>query len=94
MINVFYSSDIFDELLNLPKYKNLNGSKIITEIVRLNNNTLHDLNGFEKVLETIVENPEDIAWIDLSFNTLSIIDDVSIPYFYLNFLKFILKRFY
>ena len=51
-------------------------SKYSCSAVRLNNNAICELTEFADVMERIVENIEDIAWLDLSFNDLEIVDEV------------------
>lgn len=50
--------------------------RLLTQAVWLNNNTLSDLTDFTATMGKLLEYPEDISWIDLSFNDLSTIDPV------------------
>ncbi|XP_015684473.1 leucine-rich repeat-containing protein 51-like [Protobothrops mucrosquamatus] len=52
------------------------GGRLLTQAVRLNNNTLSDLTDFPDIMEKLLEYPLDIYWIDLSFNDLPSIDPV------------------
>jgi len=72
------ASEIPDEIdYNFDGYKKLaKGSKFLTNVVRLNNNTLNDITGLDAVLQDILFCPEDLAWLDLSFNQLTTIDPV------------------
>ncbi|XP_078481874.1 leucine-rich repeat-containing protein 51-like isoform X1 [Ciona intestinalis] len=72
------SSDIADEAEthtqnNLVRSRS---GKAICNAIRMNNNSLNDINGLDKTVADIVENPDEIAWIDLSFNELNTIDKV------------------
>lgn len=51
--------------------------KPLTQSLRLNNNVLNELRDFKQVLSQLLEHPENLAWIDLSFNDLTSIDPVS-----------------
>lgn len=51
--------------------------KPLTQSLRLNNNVLNELKDFKQVLSQLLEHPENLAWIDLSFNDLTSIDPVS-----------------
>lgn len=49
----------------------------MTQSLRLNNNVLTDLRDFKHAVSQLLEHPENLAWIDLSFNDLTSIDPVS-----------------
>lgn len=49
----------------------------MTQSLWLNNNVLTDLRDFSHVVSQLLEHPENLAWIDLSFNDLTSIDPVS-----------------
>ncbi|XP_043928954.1 leucine-rich repeat-containing protein 51 [Protopterus annectens] len=74
-----------DILLEKPRY-NLRSCKVSSQgkyysrAIRLNNNTLTDLKGFKEVIEKLLDNSTELAWIDLSFNDLSAIDPVLTQY--------------
>nr|XP_056714626.1 leucine-rich repeat-containing protein 51 [Euleptes europaea] len=55
--------------------------RLLTQAVRLNNNTLNDLTELTDTLQKLLEHPEDIYWIDLSFNDLPTIDSVLTTYY-------------
>ncbi|KAH0625337.1 hypothetical protein JD844_033864, partial [Phrynosoma platyrhinos] len=55
--------------------------RLLTQAVWLNNNTLNDLTDFPEIMGKLLEYPEDIYWIDLSFNDLPIIDPVLTTYY-------------
>ncbi|XP_076969844.1 leucine-rich repeat-containing protein 51 isoform X3 [Tamandua tetradactyla] len=48
--------------------------KSLTQSLWLNNNVLNDLRDFSQVVSQLLEYPENLAWIDLSFNDLTSID--------------------
>lgn len=50
--------------------------RMLTRAVRLNNNTLNELTDLGPALELLLENPEELSWLDLSFNDLPTIDPV------------------
>ncbi|XP_077197243.1 leucine-rich repeat-containing protein 51 isoform X3 [Paroedura picta] len=58
----------------LKPIKQTGEGRLLTQAVRLNNNTLSDLTEFTDIMKKLLEHPEDIYWIDLSFNDLPIID--------------------
>ncbi|XP_029442646.1 leucine-rich repeat-containing protein 51-like isoform X2 [Rhinatrema bivittatum] len=71
----------FDVLLEEPRHgikplKRTKEGKLMTQAIRLNNNTLTELTNFSEVMERVMEEPNRLAWIDLSFNDLSTIDPV------------------
>ncbi|KAJ1120545.1 hypothetical protein NDU88_008710 [Pleurodeles waltl] len=51
-------------------------AKVITQSIRLNNNTLTDLTGFKDMTEQVLADPSQLRWIDLSFNDLLTIDTI------------------
>uniref|UniRef100_G3VJP9 Leucine-rich repeat-containing protein 51 n=1 Tax=Sarcophilus harrisii TaxID=9305 RepID=G3VJP9_SARHA len=50
--------------------------KSLTQAVRINNNVLNDLTDFSQTMSQLLEHPQNLAWIDLSFNDLPNIDPV------------------
>uniref|UniRef100_F7CZP1 Leucine-rich repeat-containing protein 51 n=1 Tax=Ornithorhynchus anatinus TaxID=9258 RepID=F7CZP1_ORNAN len=54
--------------------------KALTQALRLNNNALSDMNDLSQTLTQLLERPQDLAWIDLSFNDLSNIDPILTAY--------------
>ena len=48
--------------------------------IRLSNNKLTCIEGFDSVLHHIMHSPQDTVWIDLSFNHLTTIDEILIKY--------------
>jgi len=63
---------IFSEM----KPKLVKGNKLATEIVKLNNNTLKSVDGLDVHLTKYILYPQNMTWIDLSFNHLTNIDSV------------------
>ncbi|XP_018430491.1 PREDICTED: leucine-rich repeat-containing protein 51 [Nanorana parkeri] len=61
--------------------------KLHSQALRLNNNTLTDLRGFEEVMEKLLNDPSHLCWIDLSFNYLPNIDPVLTTYCHLSVLN-------
>ncbi|XP_063162089.1 leucine-rich repeat-containing protein 51 isoform X2 [Candoia aspera] len=57
------------------------GGRLLTQAIRLSNNTLSDLTGFPDIMEKLLEFPREIYWIDLSFNDLPNIDPVLTTYY-------------
>ncbi|XP_023235896.1 leucine-rich repeat-containing protein 51-like [Centruroides sculpturatus] len=55
--------------------KDENG-KYLTRGIQLNNNLLTSLEGFTEVAEKFLAFPEDISWIDISFNHLTSIESI------------------
>ncbi|XP_034615123.1 leucine-rich repeat-containing protein 51-like [Trachemys scripta elegans] len=56
------------------------GGKLLTQAVRLNNNTINELTDFASTMEQLLEYPDELSWVDLSFNDLSTIDPVLTMY--------------
>ncbi|XP_077197242.1 leucine-rich repeat-containing protein 51 isoform X2 [Paroedura picta] len=71
----------------LKPIKQTGEGRLLTQAVRLNNNTLSDLTEFTDIMKKLLEHPEDIYWIDLSFNDLPIIDPVLTTYYNLRTLN-------
>ena len=46
-----------------------------SNVIRLSNNNLVDTQGLYQMALDLVEVPEDIAWLDLSFNEISEVTD-------------------
>nr|XP_060627294.1 leucine-rich repeat-containing protein 51 isoform X2 [Anolis sagrei ordinatus] len=68
----------------LKAIKQSESGRLLTQAVWLNNNTLNDLTDFPEILGKLLEYPEDIYWIDLSFNDLPNIDPVLTTYYNLH----------
>ncbi|XP_021021887.1 leucine-rich repeat-containing protein 51 [Mus caroli] len=60
--------------------------KSLTQSLWLNNNVLNDLKDFNQVVSQLLQHPENLAWIDLSFNDLTTIDPVLTTFFNLSVL--------
>ncbi|XP_031316118.1 leucine-rich repeat-containing protein 51 isoform X2 [Camelus dromedarius] len=60
--------------------------KPMTQSLWLNNNVLNDLRDFNHVVSQLLEHPENLAWIDLSFNDLTCIDPILTTFFNLSVL--------
>ncbi|XP_048215395.1 leucine-rich repeat-containing protein 51 [Perognathus longimembris pacificus] len=60
--------------------------KSLTQALWLNNNVLNDLKGLNQVVSQLLEQPQNLAWIDLSFNDLTSIDPVLTTFFNLSVL--------
>ncbi|XP_012501161.1 PREDICTED: leucine-rich repeat-containing protein 51 isoform X1 [Propithecus coquereli] len=58
--------------------------KSLTQSLWLNNNVLNDLNHFNQVVSQLLVYPQNLAWIDLSFNDLTSIDPVLTTFFNLS----------
>ncbi|XP_044879197.1 leucine-rich repeat-containing protein 51 isoform X1 [Mauremys mutica] len=56
------------------------GGKLLTQAVRLNNNTINELTDFASTMEQLLEYPAELSWVDLSFNDLPTIDPVLTMY--------------
>ena len=52
--------------------------KFLTRIVRFNNNFFSDLTKFRGVMDSLIVDPLLLSWLDLSFNSLTKVDDVSV----------------
>ncbi|XP_034971775.1 leucine-rich repeat-containing protein 51 isoform X1 [Zootoca vivipara] len=63
------------------------GGRLLTQAIWLNNNTLGDLTQFTETVSKLLEYPEEIYWIDLSFNDLPIIDPVLTSFYNLRHLN-------
>ncbi|XP_033646990.1 leucine-rich repeat-containing protein 51-like [Asterias rubens] len=74
--------DVLDEDPRVKINKNDKNSegKVNTQTVKLNNNQMSEMTGLDTTLIKIVEFPEDLTWIDLSFNDFSKIDPILLKY--------------
>ncbi|KAK6485921.1 leucine-rich repeat-containing protein 51 [Huso huso] len=54
--------------------------KVCSRVLRLNNNILPDLSGFNEAIDHFIKDTSQLSWIDLSFNDLSTIDNVLTQY--------------
>nr|XP_039255048.1 leucine-rich repeat-containing protein 51-like isoform X1 [Styela clava] len=54
--------------------------KYCSKAIKLGNNSLARLENFSSGLQAVLEDPESIEWIDLSFNDLTKIDNVILEY--------------
>lgn len=66
--------------------KHSKSGKSLTQSLWLNNNVLNELKGFNHVISQLLQHPENLAWIDLSFNDLTSIDPVLTTLFNLSVL--------
>ncbi|KAL0629565.1 Leucine-rich repeat-containing protein 51 [Plecturocebus cupreus] len=88
----FRSIHIIQDLVNeeprtgLRTLKRSKSGKSLTQSLWLNNNVLNDLRDFNQVASKLLEHPENLAWIDLSFNDLTSIDPVLTTFFNLSIL--------
>ncbi|KAM5247144.1 leucine-rich repeat-containing protein 51 isoform 2-T2 [Ctenodactylus gundi] len=76
--NLHAVQDMEDEepRAGLRPVKHSKSGKSLTQSLWLNNNILSDLRNFSQVVSQLLEHPENLAWIDLSFNDLHSIDPV------------------
>ncbi|PNJ51570.1 LRTOMT isoform 20, partial [Pongo abelii] len=83
----FRSIHVIQDLVNeeprtgLRSLKRSKSGKSLTQSLWLNNNVLNDLRDFNQVASQLLEHPENLAWIDLSFNDLTSIDPVLTTFF-------------
>ncbi|XP_056416241.1 LOW QUALITY PROTEIN: leucine-rich repeat-containing protein 51 [Hyla sarda] len=71
----------------LKPLKRAKNGTLISQALRLNNNTLTDLHGFREIAEKLLSEPSQLCWIDLSFNYLPNIDPVLTTYRHLSALN-------
>ncbi|XP_075707403.1 leucine-rich repeat-containing protein 51 isoform X2 [Rhinoderma darwinii] len=71
----------------LKPIKRCENGKLISQALRLNNNTLTDLHDFSDIAEKMLSDPSRLCWIDLSFNYLPNIDPVLTTYRHLSVLN-------
>ena len=55
----------------LRKHRRSPSGRYNSNVIRLANNNLIDTKGLYKMALDVVEYPEDIAWLDLSFNDIT-----------------------
>lgn len=65
-----------DPRIGTRPLKKTDEGKVLSSAFKLNNSAIQDLNGFADVLSEILDKPEELSWIDLSFNEISKIDPV------------------
>ncbi|XP_070329425.1 leucine-rich repeat-containing protein 51 isoform X2 [Odocoileus virginianus] len=70
----------------LRPVRHAKSGKSMTQSLWLNNNVLTDLRDFNHAVSQLLEHPENLAWIDLSFNDLTSIDPVLTTFFNLSVL--------
>ena len=61
--------------MNKKILSNIFHSRYNSNVIRLANNNLVDTTGLYQMALDVVEFPEDIAWLDLSFNEISDVSD-------------------
>ncbi|KAJ3397385.1 Leucine-rich repeat-containing protein 51 [Lobulomyces angularis] len=69
--------DILDEELQKQHQTKFNE---IQKAIKLSNNRLSSLENLYNVLSSLLDVPEDITWMDLSFNQLTTIDEVLLKF--------------
>lgn len=79
--NIHVTQDLLSEepRTGLRPLRHSRSGKSMTQSLWLNNNVLTDLRDFSHVVSQLLEHPENLAWIDLSFNDLTSIDPHSAP---------------
>ncbi|KAM6159055.1 leucine-rich repeat-containing protein 51 [Rhynchocyon petersi] len=88
----FKSAHVIQDLVTeeprtgLRPLKHSKSGKSLTQSLWLNNNILNDLQDFSLVASQLLEHPENLAWIDLSFNYLASIDPILTTFFNLSVL--------
>uniref|UniRef100_A0A8C9DLC5 Transmembrane O-methyltransferase n=1 Tax=Prolemur simus TaxID=1328070 RepID=A0A8C9DLC5_PROSS len=86
----FRSIQIIQDLVSeeprpgLRPLRHSKSGKSLTQSLWLNNNVLNDLKDFSQVVSQLLEYPQNLAWIDLSFNDLTSIDPVLTTFFNLS----------
>jgi len=60
--------------------KSPQSGKYKTKSIRFNNNLIIDYKDFEHAMDSLLENPCGLQWLDLSFNDISTIDQVLLNY--------------
>jgi len=53
-----------------PKPQSEEDERVDATIVKLNNNQLQDISGLVAAFATVINCPENLTWIDLSFNNI------------------------
>ena len=78
-IIIIIIADIWDEdpRVKISKVDKDAKGKVNTQTVKLNNNQMTEMTNLDTTLAKVIESPEDLTWIDLSFNDFSKIDPVS-----------------
>ncbi|XP_069828003.1 leucine-rich repeat-containing protein 51 [Dendropsophus ebraccatus] len=71
----------------LKPIRRCESGKLMSQALRLNNNTLTDLQGFQEIAEKLLSQPAILRWIDLSFNYLPNIDPILTTYRHLSVLN-------
>ncbi|XP_072466403.1 leucine-rich repeat-containing protein 51 [Notamacropus eugenii] len=86
--NINFIQDLVSEepRIGLRPVKRSKQDKSLTQAVRINNNVLNDLTDFSQTMSQLLEHPQNLAWIDLSFNDLPNIDPVLTTFFNLSVL--------
>ncbi|KAF5924553.1 hypothetical protein HPG69_004425 [Diceros bicornis minor] len=72
--------------IGLRPLRHSKSGKSLTQSLWLENNVLNDLKDFNNVVSQLLEHPENLAWIDLSFNNLTSTDPVLTTFFNLSVL--------
>ncbi|XP_045466081.1 leucine-rich repeat-containing protein 51-like isoform X2 [Harmonia axyridis] len=62
--------------------------KLLTRSIWLNNNKLKSIKNLEQIVDSILEVPSQLSWIDFSFNYIKDIDDCILNYPHLKILYF------
>lgn len=68
--------------------KSAESKKFLTRALWLNNNKLTNIKNLDQVIEAVLESPEQVAWIDFSYNSIKTIDDIILKYENLKILYF------
>lgn len=71
---------------NLPSRSSSMQKKYLTKALWLNNNKLVRMRNLDKLVEVILEYPDELAWLDLSYNYITHIEEVLLNYKHLKVL--------
>ncbi|XP_022084531.1 leucine-rich repeat-containing protein 51-like [Acanthaster planci] len=81
--DILLTDDILDVEPRVAKNSKLEKTAeglVRTQTVKLNNNGMTEMAGLDVTLEKVVESPEELTWLDLSFNDIAKIDPLLLKY--------------
>lgn len=79
ILQCLFKNKLYNYLVNNSALQRTEGSgQFKSNSVRFCNNNISNLENLSSTLEQLLENPLELAWLDLSFNDISTIDKVSL----------------
>ncbi|XP_072023170.1 leucine-rich repeat-containing protein 51-like [Amphiura filiformis] len=65
---------------NVKKVKRSEDGRFESTALKLNNNLVQEWDGFDGLVQLLLKTPEELSWIDISFNYILTVDEILLKY--------------